>query len=100
MTLIPVTLNSVFLYGFACGLLAVACYVGLGKIRIPSARADMEALQDAVTKGTQAEVQAMRTLTSFRREYHDGTGALVKEAHKLAREVARLKTVIKDRGIE
>lgn len=57
------------------------------------------ALEQELTRATQDQIDAMRTLSSFRRQYHDGTGALVQEVHKLARSVERLKTAIKDRKI-
>ena len=90
---------SCFLYGFGSALLAIAGYMRIRKYRSRSVREEMALLEAEIMKATQAEVDAMRTLSSFRREYHDGTGALVKEAHKLAREVARLKTAIKEQGI-
>jgi len=60
---------------------------------------DVDRLEHELQVATHEEIQAMRTLSSFRRQYHDGTGALVKEVHKLHRSVERLKTAIKERKI-
>lgn len=87
-------------YGFAAGLLTGAGLMLCFRYRPKSIRQEMEALEAEIMKATQEQIDAMRTLTSFRREYHDGTGALVREAHKLGREVARLKTAVKERGIK
>ncbi len=57
---------------------------------------DVERLEHELTLATHDQIEAMRTLSSFRRQYHDGTGELVKEVHKLHRSVERLKTAIKE----
>ncbi len=98
--ILSATIESYFFGGIAIGLLVAIFLMVCYGYRPKSIRQEKEMLQAAITEATQHEIDAMRTLTSFRREYHDGTGALVKEAHKLAREVARLKTVIKDQGVK
>lgn len=98
--ILSATIESYFLGGMATGLLVAIFLMVCYGYRPKSVRQEMEALEAEIMKATQEQIDAMRTLTSFRREYHDGTGALVKEAHKLAREVARLKTAIKEQGIK
>ncbi len=91
---------AAYCYGIATGILTGAGIMLCFRYRPKSVRQEMALLETEIMKGTQAEVDAMRTLSSFRREYHDGTGALVKEAHKLAREVNRLKTALNKQGIQ
>jgi hypothetical protein len=96
ITFEPISISSV-LYGFAAGLLAIAAIMSIGRYRI---RGEIEALQTELLSATDDQVGAMRTLTAFRRQYHDGTGALVKAVERLTREVKRLKTAVKETGIK
>ena len=57
-------------------------------------------LEQELMSSTQDQIEAMRTLSAFRRQYHDGTGALVNEVRKLSRSVERIKTAVKERGIK
>ena len=68
--------------------------LGWGKRPCDDLEADQERLGAELERATADQVEAMRTLTAFRRQYHDGTGAVAVEAQKLRREVARLKTAI------
>lgn len=61
--------------------------------------ATIEALAQELQASTTDQVEAMRTLSAFRRQYHDGTGALTLEVSKLRKEVARLKTSIKGKEV-
>lgn len=61
-------------------------------------RDDYERISAELENATFDQVQAMRTLSAFRRQYHDGTGALVNEAHKLTRAVERLKKRLDEKG--
>ena len=91
-----ISISSV-LYGSAAALLTIACYMWIARYRI---RGEIEALQAEVLAATDDQIGAMRTLTAFRRQYHDGTGALVIAVQKLTREVQRLKTAVKEKGIK
>lgn len=62
------------------------------------AKEDVEAVTDELEKSTNDQLEAMRTLSSFRRQYHDGTGALVNEVHKLTRAIERLKKRLDDKS--
>lgn len=88
---------SYFLCGLASALIVIAGFMSIARIGI---RGEIEALQDELLTATDDQVGAMRTLTAFRRQYHDGTGALVIAVQKLTREVQRLKTAIKEGGIK
>ena len=55
-------------------------------------------LEQELTSSTQDQIEGMRTLSAFRRQYHDGTGELVKEVNKLRRSVERLKMAVKGKG--
>ena len=89
-----------FLYGIGFGLLTATGYIMIRRIRLPSTRQEIEDLQAELIKATENQVEAMRTLSAFRRQYHDGTGALVNEVRKLTREIQRLKTAVKEKGIK
>lgn len=58
------------------------------------AREDRDAIAAELEKATFDQVEAMRTLSAFRRQYHDGTGMLTNEVQKLRREISRLKRPI------
>ncbi len=95
ITLEPISISSA-LYGFAAALLIIAGFMAIVRYR---RRDEIQMLQDELLKATDDQVGAMRTLTAFRRQYHDGTGALVIAVQKLTREVARLKTAVKEKGL-
>ncbi len=63
------------------------------------AREDYEQIAAELEKATSDQVEAMRMLSAFRRQYHDGTGALVNEVHKLTRAVERLKKRLDEKKI-
>jgi len=60
---------------------------------------DVERLEHELDIATHEEIQAMRTLNAFRRQYHDGTSAWMQESTKLRKSVERLKTAIKEMKI-
>lgn len=82
------------LLGFGLGLYAFAFWW-----KADQARNDYEKIAAELEKATFDQVQAMRTLSAFRRQYHDGTGALVNEVHKLTRAVERLKKRLDEKNI-
>ncbi len=77
---------QICLVAFGLGLYGFAFY---WKAR--RAQKDYDAIASELEKATFDQVEAMRTLSAFRRQYHDGTGALVNEVQKLRREISRLK---------
>ncbi len=63
------------------------------------AHQDRDIIAAELEKATFDQIEAMRTLSSFRRQYHDGTGALVNEVHKLTRAIERLKKRLDEKKI-
>ena len=85
MTL-TVELCQGLLLGFGLVLYGFAFYW-----KAKRSRDDYKAIAAELETATVDQVEAMRTLSAFRRQYHDGTGALVNEVQKLRREISRLK---------
>ncbi len=87
-------LYQVFLFVFGLALYAFAfCW------KAKKARDDYQTIAAELEKATFDQVEAMRTLSAFRRQYHDGTGALVNEVHKFTRSVERLKKRLDEKKI-
>lgn len=91
---ITVELYQIGLFAFGVALYGFAFY---WKAR--RAQKDYDVIAAELEKATFDQVESMRTLSAFRRQYHDGTGALVNEVQKLRREVSRLKRAVQTKKI-
>ena len=82
---------------WASEIVVAGCAIGFAMAYLISRRRNVELnkrvsnLSREITKATEAQIDAMQTLTIFRKQYHDAGSPLIVEFKKLRQEIARVK---------